>query len=61
MGALHRETFPKNPAQPHAFPYPAWRVQDSNLDRLPFAPSPARFRCWQWSWLGLDPASMPIS
>ena len=38
MGALHRETFPKNPAQPHAFPYPAWRVQESNPDQLPFAP-----------------------
>lgn len=38
VGALHRETFPKNPAQPRAVPYPAWRVQGSNPDWLPFAP-----------------------
>ena len=38
MGALHRETFLTKPSTTPCVPYPAWRVQDSNPDQLPFAP-----------------------
>ncbi|GEM_PF-3446735 len=38
MGALHRETFLTKPSTTPCVPYPAWRVQGSNPDWLPFAP-----------------------